>query len=333
MKKIAVVTIAVVLVALGVFWIQRDSDPKGEEPFRIAFNTWIGYSPLVIAKEKGYLDEAGLDVEITFLEDIGSKNSALLRGDIDGVGHTADSAVTSAAAGVDGQVVFVFDQSLGADAILVKKHIESIEGLRGRKVALEPGFTGHFFFLYLLEEAGMLPNDVEIVEMDTGSAGGAFVGGSVEAAVTWEPWIGKAKDLDDTRVLFTSADRPGVIIDVLFMLRETIDERPDDVETLVAAIGRATDWYLENVEEGNQILAKFWKLDIKEVRDTVAGMQFMRIKENAEFFGTVAQPGKLQHVIERADALWRKAGVTEKPVTASGLVDFKSLNAAASRGN
>ena len=125
------------------------------DPFRIAFNTWIGYSPLVIAKEKGFLAQEGLDVEITMMEGIGEKNSALIRGDIDGVGHTADSAVTSSASGVEGQIVYVFDRSLGADGILTSKTIETTADLKGKRVALEPGFTGHFFFLSVLHEAGL----------------------------------------------------------------------------------------------------------------------------------------------------------------------------------
>lgn len=86
--------------------------------------------------------------------------------------------------------------------------------------------------------------------MDTGSAGSAFVAGTVEAAVTWEPWIGKTKGLSDAHVLVTSADKPGVIIDVLFMNRSTIDKRRDDVRKLVVAMGRATAWYTQNVKEG-----------------------------------------------------------------------------------
>lgn len=312
-------------------WACGPADDK--KPFRIAFNTWIGYSPLVIAKERGYLAEHGLDVEFTFLEDIGSKNSALLKGEIDGVGHTADSAVTSAAAGVDGQVVFVFDRSLGADAILAKKDIETIQDLKGRKVALEPGFTGHFFFLYLLDEAGLSQDDVEIIPMDTGSAGSAFVSGSVDAAVTWEPWIGKAKNLTDTRILVSSADRPGVIIDVLYMRKETIQQRRQEVTALIEAMGRATDWYVDNVDVGNKIIADFWKLDMQEVRDTISGMKFMTLEENKEFFGTSETPGKLERVIGQADALWRKTGVTKKPVAAHGLIYFDGLNAAAGRGH
>lgn len=306
--------------------------PTKLAPFKIAFNTWIGYSPLVIAREKGYLEEVGLDADISILEGIGEKNSALIRGDIDGVGHTADSAVTSAASGVDGQIVFVFDRSLGADGILATKAINTVADLKGKKVAFEPGFTGHFFLLSLLDEVGLSPSDIEVVPMDTGSAGSAFVAGAVTAAVTWEPWIGKYKERKDAHILVTSRDKPGLIIDVLYMNTQTIKQRPADVSKLITAMGKATDWYFKNVDEGDQIVAKFWKLSIQEEKDAVAGMKFMSLSENARFFGTASSPGQLLRTVQKANDLWFKAGVTKKTVDADKLIDYTSVNNANSSG-
>jgi NitT/TauT family transport system substrate-binding protein len=114
--------------------------PTAAKPFKVAFNTWIGYSPLLIAQKQGFLKEQGIDVEISILEGVPEKNSALIKGTVDAVGHTADAAVISAASGVDGQVMFVFDQSWGADGLVTKKSVNSVADLKGKRVALEPGF-------------------------------------------------------------------------------------------------------------------------------------------------------------------------------------------------
>ncbi|WP_437652802.1 ABC transporter substrate-binding protein [Sorangium sp. So ce1182] len=298
-------------------------------PFKVAFNTWLGYSPLVIAKEKSFLKEAGLDVEFSILESIGEKNSALLRGAIDAVGHTADSAVTSASAGVDGQIIYVFDLSNGADGILARRSIKGIADFKGQKVALEPGFTGHFFFLSLLSEAGLTPADVTIVPMDTGSAGSAFAAGQVEAAVTWEPWIGKTKTMKDAHVVVTSADRPGLIVDVLYMNRAAIQRRPEDVKAMILAMGRAVDWYNDHTAEGDEVIARFWKLPLPEEKETVAGIKFMSLPRNAELFGTESAPGQLLDTVRRANDVWLKAGITKKPVEPASVIDFASVNRAA----
>lgn len=297
-------------------------------PFKVAFNTWIGYSPLVIAREKGMLASRGLAVEISTLEGVGEKNSALIKGTVDAVGHTADAAVVSAASGVDGQVMFIFDQSWGADGLLTRSNVKSVQDLKGKRVALEPGFTGHFFFLSLLKDAGMKPGDVQIVPMETGQAGSTFVAGGVDAAETWEPWLGKAKAMPNAKVLVSSADKPGRIVDVLYMNRKTIQERRDDVVKLVQAMGEATDWYASNKAEGDAIMAKFWKLSAKEQADTVGGMRFMTLAQNRDFFGTSDQPGPLLKTTADAAQLWLESQVIKKPVDAKSLIAFDVIDRA-----
>jgi NitT/TauT family transport system substrate-binding protein len=324
----------IALILLGVISLvlsgcKNHQQTSSSQPFRVAFNTWIGYSPLVLAKEKGFLKEENIDAEISFLEGVGEKNSALIRGDIDAVGHTADAAVVSAASGVDGQVVFVFDRSLGADGILTEKSVQSVQDLRGKKVALEPGFTGHFFFLSLLSEAGMEPKDVEIVPMETGLAGSTFVAGGVEAAVTWQPWLGRANSVPGGKVFITSKERPGLIIDILYMNRKVIESRKQDVVKLIRAMGKATEWYASNREEGDAIMAKFWKLSPEEQKETVAGMGFMSLKENAEFFGTSANPGQMYRTVKMASDLWRKTEVIKNDVNPASLIAFDVMNEAA----
>lgn len=331
-KRKNFLTLVLVLVCLSLLGGSCRTPKTGSsKPFKVAFNTWVGYSPLLIAKEKGFLKEEGIDADISFLEGVAEKNSALIRGDVDAVGHTADSAVVSAASGVDGQIIFCFDRSLGADGILTKKYVNSVKDLKGKKVALEPGFTGHFFFLTLLDEAGMQPSDVQIVPMETGLAGSTFVSGNVDAAVTWQPWIGKASGVPDGKVFITSKDRPGLIIDVLYMNRSVVETRRDDVVKLIRAMGKATDWYASHKDEGDAIMAKFWKLSAQEERDTVAGMGFMSLPENATFFGTTDNPGQMYKTTKMAEQLWRKTDVIKKDVDPKALVAFDVLNEAAKK--
>ncbi len=299
------------------------------KPFRVAFNTWIGYSPLLLAQKKGFLKEQGIDVEISMLEGVGEKNSALIKGTVDAVGHTADAAVISASSGVDGQIIFVFDQSWGSDGVLTKKSVHSVKDLKGKKVALEPGFTGHFFFLSLLHDEGMKPTDVQIVPMETGLAGSTFVAGAVEAAVTWQPWLGKAKAMPGAQVLVSSADKPGRIIDILYMNRKVIEERRSDVVKMIRAMAKATDWYSQNKAEGDAIMAQFWKLSPQEQADTVAGMKFMTLQTNKEFFGTDEAPGQLFRTTKDAADLWLESQVIKAPVDAKRLIAFDALTEAA----
>lgn len=329
-RSVASVILAVALVASTLLsGCHHKSAQPQNRPFRVAFNTWIGYSPLLLAQKKGFLQEQGLNVDISMLEGVPEKNSALIKGTVDAVGHTADSAVISSASGVDGEIVYVFDLSWGADGLVTKKDIASMKDLRGKKVALEPGFTGHFFFLTLLKDAGMEPGDVQIVPMETGLAGSTFVSGGVDAAETWQPWLGKVEKMPNAKILYSSADRPGRIVDVLYMNRKTIEERHDDVVKLVRAMGKATEWYATHKAEGDAIMADFWKLSPQEEAEAVAGLHFMTLQQNRDMFGVQNNPGQLYTTTASAAQLWQQAGVIQRTVDPRSLVAFDVMAEAA----
>jgi NitT/TauT family transport system substrate-binding protein len=106
-----ILRLAIIVIGFPLVFAGACNTTPTKKPFRVAFNTWVGYSPLLLAKEKGFLNEEGIDAEISFLEGVGEKNSALIRGDVDAVGHTADAAVVSAASGVDGQIILHWNRA------------------------------------------------------------------------------------------------------------------------------------------------------------------------------------------------------------------------------
>jgi NitT/TauT family transport system substrate-binding protein len=70
--------------------------------------------------------------------------------------------------------------------------------------------------------------DVEHVNMDQADAGAAFVAERVDAAVTWEPWLSRARDTEHGHVLTDTSENPGLIVDVLLAPVEVIESRRDD---------------------------------------------------------------------------------------------------------
>ncbi|MCP3981075.1 MAG: ABC transporter substrate-binding protein [bacterium] len=125
------------------------TDPAlSAQPIRIAFNTWIGYSAFYIAEERGLFDKYGIAVETSVIDPLQDKNAAIQRGTLDGMGGTIDSAIISSAVGIDGKVVMMFDRSNGTDGILVTEDIKTVNDLKGKRVAVEEGFVGHFFLLH-----------------------------------------------------------------------------------------------------------------------------------------------------------------------------------------
>ena len=99
--------------------------------------------------------------------------------------------------------IYLLDTSNGADAIVAKKGIKSVKDLKGKKVAATDGEINHMMLIAALDRNGMTQDDIDFVNMNADDAGGAFVAGKLDAAVTWEPWVTKSKSAGGN-VIFTS---------------------------------------------------------------------------------------------------------------------------------
>lgn len=253
-------------------------------PLKITLPTWTGYGPLFLAKEKGLFEKHGLDVELSTIEGLAERKQALAGGQVDGMATALDVQVTLAAAGVPMQVVWLLDDSYGGDGIIAKNDIKSVADLKGKKVAFEQGSTSHMLILTALKQANLTDKDVEMVQMSAGDAGAAFVAGKVDAAVTWEPWLSKASQANG-KVLLSTKELSGIIVDTVGFKKDVIEQRPDDVKAFVAAMAEAMDYWKAHTDESNEIMAKGLKIDLSEFTGTVSGLKFLHKDENKQLFG------------------------------------------------
>ena len=68
----------------------------------------------------------------------------------------------------------------------------------------------------------MTQADIEPVNMAATDAGVAFAAKQVDAAVTWEPALSQGAKSEHGHILLTSADKPGLITDVVAATTDTI---------------------------------------------------------------------------------------------------------------
>lgn len=313
---VGIVVVAVVGVYLTVGPGGPSSDSKA--PLRVTINSWIGWAPLYLAKEKGLND--GAKVEIIRVEDTGARKSTMISGEVDGYASSVDNFALDAAQGVPGKIVLCFDESYGGDGIVAKKSIQTLEDLKGKKVGYQRGLPSHFLLLTVLKKANLSGDDVEHVDMDADKAGAAFVAGHLDAAVTWEPWISKAASTADGKILVTTKDFPGLIVDVLVFRNEIISERQDDVAKLVQGWFRALEYWKQHEDEANQIMAKAYGLDVGEFKDMVSGVRFYDQARNKAYMGS-GPNSEIYDVFRSAGELWLAAGVIEKTVNPETRID------------
>jgi len=212
------------------------------------------------------------------------------------------------------------DESSGGDGIIGTGEIKSIEDLKGKTVALDKSSTAYFFFLTVLKDHGIKEEEVNITEMGAADAGAAFLVGKVDAAVVWEPWLTNASQLQGGHVLVSSKDYPKTIVDVMAVRSDFAKDSPNTVAALEEAWYKAIDFYKENPEEGNAIMAKGLGLDVKEIADMASGVTFFGRDENATFYDKSTE-SNIYEVTQRAADFWIEKGIIDKEVDLSSLID------------
>lgn len=207
-KKLSVVT---ALSATLIF----SSASSSAEPLKIGYSDWPGWVAWQVAIDKGWFKEAGVDVKFEWF-DYSASMDAFTAGKIDAVTVTNGDALVMASGGAKNTMILLTDYSNGNDMIIAKPGIKSIKELKGKKVGLETGLVEHLLLLDGLKKAGMKESDVTIVNTKTNETPQALASGDLAAIAAWQPNSGEAmKRVPGAKPVFTSADEPGLIYDVV----------------------------------------------------------------------------------------------------------------------
>lgn len=320
MKKLLALTAALSLLTL----------PALAEPLRVAHSTWVGYGPFYIARDKGFFAEEGVEVDLSIIEQTPMKMGAFNAGQIDLVASTADEFPTYMRDGYPVKYILAVDSSNGGDGIVSKTDIADVAGLKGKTVAFEEGSVSQFFLNALLLKAGLTQADIQPVNMTATDAGVAFVAGRVDAAVTWEPHLSLGAKAEDGKILITSKEAPGLIVDVVAVSEETLNARQEEIAGFVRAWQKALDYLAADPDDAYAIMAQGvggWLQDPAEFAGAATGIEYLTLDRNREMFGTVEAPGQLAETTDNAITVWGGLGkIKATDLTSAAILDRRFLN-------
>lgn len=292
----------------------------GATTVRMGIQPWIGYGPWYIAEEEGIFAELGIDFEPIVLDTDADKTSAFVSGEIDVANLATHTAMMMLENDVDLRVVLIQDYATAADAILGGPGIDSIADLAGASVAYEQGATSDLLLHTALAEAGLTLDDITPVPMAASEAGVALIGGSVDAAVTYEPYITTAMSEDSSlTTIYDGSDAPGLISDVLGVSTEFIENNPDAVQALVDAWGQAIDFYNADPAAGQAIIADAIGQDASALEPAFAGVEFFDLEMNA----TEMPTSYLEVAVPLAEEAATEAGILTEPADVDTLFDMQ----------
>lgn len=230
----------------------------GCDTIRIAHQVIPNGAPIV--KHEGWLeDEVDATVEWDQFDAGADVNRAVASGAVD-VGLAGSTLIANGvASGLDYEVPWIYDIIGDNEALVVRPDagIESIEDLVGKKVATPLGSTTQYSLVAALQNAGVDPADVQILDMQPPDALAAWSRGNIDAAYIWHPTLQEMID-SGGEVLVTSGDlaEQGVVTaDLGIVSRTFAKDCPELVEAWLRAENRAAQLIQDEPEQAAQIVA------------------------------------------------------------------------------
>lgn len=236
---------------------------KTEEPtVKIAFNPWPGYELLYLAYNKNFYKKVGLNIELLQMGSLSDAQRAYLNGYADGLTGTVVESIQAHVLGSRPlQIVMVSDYSNGGDVIISRSDISSVSQLKGRRVGCEVSSLGIYILQQALETSGMTLADVEIVNVEQFDGASALEEERIDAFVTYPPVSLALLEQQRYHMIFSSADIPKQVLDVVSISQEVLQKQPELVEKLHSAWDMAHHYYQQHRREAVEIMARRENID------------------------------------------------------------------------
>ena len=227
-SKIALIAGALMLASCAK---GPSAPPAPKTEFSIGWSIYAGWMPWPYAQQAGivkkWADKYGIKINIVQVNDYVESVNQYTAGKFDGVTVANMDALTiPAAGGKDTSAIIVGDHSNGNDGVMLKG-ADNLAAIKGRQVYLVELSVSHYLLARGLQSVGLKTSDVRTVNTSDADIVGAFGSQDVTAAVAWNPQLSVMKAGAGVKQVFSSADIPGEILDLLVVDTATLKANPN----------------------------------------------------------------------------------------------------------
>lgn len=273
-KEIALLVILVFVFSAGCTQENSEKEDRSSKPGQTTKVT-VGYLPVSttlpnwIAKEEGFAQQRGLEIEFKRYANSNLLLMGLLNGEIQATSVCADEPILAAASkGTSGFEIYlqeILTQDSIFDAIIVKmdSSIRTLADLRGKTVACFPGSQLKVYLQIILRQAGIEPNSVNIVQLPPPNMLPSLESRSIDACFALEPviTIGKAKGL--TRIVEGSpiakyiGNGKSICAASFLISSRWADNSPDAADAFVTSVYEAVEIIANSYAKSTRFYPEF----------------------------------------------------------------------------
>jgi NitT/TauT family transport system substrate-binding protein len=162
--------------------------------------------------------------------------------------------------------------------VIGRKGLKNVADLKGKRIGVESSAVGAYMLARLLETAELKHGDVEEVYLELDRHEAAFVSGRVDALITFEPLRSRLLEHGGTE-LFSSAQIPGEIVDVLVVRPELFEQAPRGVRRIVEGWFRALEYLRRRPGRAGRAMVIRQKVDAAGLTEALATLRFPEREE------------------------------------------------------
>lgn len=243
---------------------------QGDKPLHVTIGgaPIIPYTSSLIAADKNYYKELGLEVDRKTIFAADVARTALASGDIDIAAMAIDTLVRGHLAGFDWKILYpavMYDPTRPDAEVVVRKDVPVNEpkDLEGKTIALTLGTMGEPAFKAWLKSKGGDWTKVKIVEVPFPQMLPALQAKRIDGAYMVEPGLTQALQAGVVTIVGPNLDIVGgrFLIAVYAARAAWISNNQEKARRFTQAVARATQFVLDHPTEALPLVAKETRMD------------------------------------------------------------------------
>ncbi|HJX16939.1 MAG TPA: NrtA/SsuA/CpmA family ABC transporter substrate-binding protein [Acidiferrobacterales bacterium] len=240
----------------GLFRTKQFAGPREALTLGLAHESLAALA--MIARDRGYFSEAGLDVTVKGYKSGSLAMKGLLAGDVAMTTAADIPIVFESMARRDFRIVATIGSSDNEPRIIARKDrdVKVPADLRGKRIATQKASAVHFFLHVFLLQNGMTAEDVTLSFLKPDDLVKTLVDGEIDAFSMREPYISQAaKQLGDNALVF---EKPGLYRKTfnVVVTADLLKNRPEVVRRAMHALVQAEAFAQKHPNQAIQIVAK-----------------------------------------------------------------------------
>lgn len=288
------VFLTLIIIAIGSVWLISVSRGSSIREVSVLYDDWIGFTPLVVAKEKGYTDRYRLDVELYARGDIENGHSR--------VDRNFDFSLRSLPRFIEEndptmEIVAPIDVSNGGDSIVVRGDTDNgLKGQQGKKIIVYGGSIGRALVQAYMRRERLDIEDYDLVSVEPTERYQLrhFDDPDVVAVSAWEPYPTQLKAIYPDAYTITDSSRFYGVVTEVVITQKALPERAKIA--LVRALYDAIRLYTVNPTEYVRVVASSQNRDKNDIVRELNLIDFTGYEDYFRFVGTPRDPGLLYNI-------------------------------------